>query len=717
MYKKILLTVSVALLTGLAIPHQGKATSAYDLPEISGAINSDAAGDTVASGDINGDGYDDLLIGASGYHEFGGAVYLFYGSETLITDTSVTTADATFDATDAQYAGSNLTTGDFNDDGYDDIVINARNYAVDGSTVGAVYIIYGQADALTSFQLSTKNTTRIRGDQANDALDAVGAADLNGDGVDDLIIGCPQYGSTNYGAIYVIYGTTGAELDDATLSSSNIILVGQNTSDYFGAQVSNAGDVNGDGFEDVVIAAPRDEEGLSRIWLLYGQSAEFSAGTTNISTIGVRFNNEHDDDQLGTVAYGGDINNDGYDDLLAAATQYSDTLATNGAVYTLLGKSSHYTNQSIATGQQYLGIAAHDQVGTALTSGQTNDDRYSDIVMSAQVSNTAQPGIIYLIYGEANPISQALSLQLSIEGRSDYDEFGNSLASGDLNHDGYDEIIIGAPGRNSFSGSVYILYSTVDTDGDGIAGTDGVIFDGVDTNDNDFDNDGITDDLDTGVDTTYEIADDGYDNDGDGVVDETTNTVEENGTHTGYDSLDPNDSDTAAANLSTVHGRKNGKIKVTYSDDSSYVYTIFNHTISRKTKVKQYSDLGYYVVYQANGKKVALVNAYTGEVYNRKTVNRKARRYVGLLVTDVRGDGHTEAVVTNRKGTAVQVAIFKVNTSRQTLKKRSSLKLTDANIAVTKTKKKGKKVLLRNRSSRILYRLNTNSHYVLSSAE
>lgn len=526
-----------------------------------------------------------------------------------------------------------------------------------------------------------------------------------------MLIGASSYGETDYGAIYILYGTTGEELADETVSAATITIVGANTGDFFGSTVSGISDVDHDGYEDITIAAPRSEEGRSRVWLLYGQATEFTS--VGIDTIGIRFNNEVDDDQVSTVAYAGDVNNDGYDDIIAGATQHDvDGLSSAGAAYLFPGKASQYSNDTFSSAVHYYGVDTGDQTGVSLAGGDTNGDGYSDMVIGTAPSTGV--GQAYIVYGGSEPISVSLSGMSDFLGEESDDELGGALATGDLNNDGYQEIILGARGRLSNTGSVYIVYSTVDTDGDGIAGTDGVLFDGSDTNDNDFDNDGITDDTDTTVDTSYEIPDDGYDNDGDGVVDEATNTVEENGTHTGYDILDTNDTTVAAATLSTVADRKNGKIKVTYSDDSSYTYTIFNPASSRKTKVQQYNGLGYFVVVQSNSKKVALVNAYTGEVYSRKTVNKKARRFVGLLLKDVRGDGKVEAIVTNRKQAQVQVVIFRVNTTTNKLKKRSGLKLEDSHVAATKTKKKQNKVLLRNSHRKVLHRLKTNINYRLS---
>ena len=795
---------AVALLSPLSV---FASYSANDLPEIVGSSTSQA-GYRFATGDLNGDGYDDVVVSSLGIGDTSSSVYILYGQEAVFTDGTIT-GEAHFTVSSRQNLGVAVAVGDLNGDGYDDVALSSTN-DIDkdsNSLAGAVYVVYGDSDELTDLNLDNTNSSITTGPSNNTFGENIAIADLNGDGAAELLIGDQYYGSNSEGAVYIRYGTLGSELSDTTLTNtgSSIIMEGRAMNDNFSSAMANVGDVNQDGYEDVAIAAPYGgASDIGHIYLLYGQSTNFS-GITRIDTVAPRFTGETANDRAGSISNAGDINDDGYDDFVVGVQRAS---SNTGKTYVVYGKASTYANDTLSTKIQLSGILAGYRAGHAVAISDTDNNGYSDLVIG---TSSEDYGYTYVVSGSASLISSSLAGYPDYVGTTAGDSFGTALATGDYNNDGYGDIAVGAYGFNNSdgdNGAVYFIYSYVDQDGDGVTGTDG-INDGTDcddtdstvsqnqtyyqdndedgygttaatisvcestaptgyadnaddANDNDADNDGVEkdedcndqdstvsteqlyyidedldglgsdetalvcsstatsgystnsdDEDDTVANLSYERAGDNADNDGDGIVDE-DNTLAENGVHTGYDALDPNSESDATATLTQVKGRKRGKIRVTYSDQSSYIYTIFSDHVNRKTKVKQYNDLGYYVVYQANGKKVALVNAFTGEVYSRKTVNRKARRYVGLLLTDVRRDGRTEAVVTNRKGAAVQVAIFKVNTTTQKLKKRSSVKLTDATVKPTKTRKKRNKVLLRNSHSKVRHHLNTNAHYKLT---
>ncbi len=781
--------------------------SAYELPEIVGSSDSQA-GYRLASGDLNGDGYDDVVVSSLGIGDTNNSVYIMYGQEAVFADGAIA-GEAHITASSRQHLGIAIAVGDLNGDGYDDVAMSSTNDIDKDSNAlaGVVYVVYGGSTELTDLNLDSTNSSITTG-PSNDTFGTnVAIADLNGDGAAELLIGDEYYGSNSEGAVYIRYGTSGSELSDTTLTNtaSSIILEGRAMSDNFSDDMANVGDVNQDGYEDVAIAAPYGgASDVGHIYLLYGQSANFS-GINRIDTVAPRFTGEATNDRAGSVSNAGDINDDGYDDFFVGVQRAS---SNTGRVYVIFGKSSTYANDTLSTKIHYSGILVGSRAGHVVAVTDTDADGYSDMAIG---TSSEDYGYTYVVTGDSTMISSSVSGYPEYVGTTTGDSFGTVLATGDYNQDGYGDVAVGAYGFNNAdgdNGAVYFIYSYVDQDGDGVTGIDGVN-DGTDcddtdstvsqnqtyyqdndedgygttaatielcestapqgfadnaddANDNDADNDGVEKDADcndedstvsteqtyyvdedldglgsdetalvcsstatsgystnsddeddTVANLSYERAGDNADNDGDGIVDE-DNTLAENGVHTGYDSLDPNSTSDAVATLTRVKGRKQGKIRVTYSDQSSYIYTIFTDSVRRKTKVKQYDDLGYYVVYQANGKKVALVNAYTGEVYNRKAVNRKARRYAGLLLADVRGDGQVEAVVTNRKGSGVQVALFRVNTTTQKLKKRSSLKLTDATVNPTKTRKKRNQVLLRNGHSKVKHHLKTNSHYRLS---
>lgn len=835
-------------------------TSAADLPELTGTTATDvtyndAAGYSVASGDINSDGYGDIIVGApTDSLALPGRVYLVYGSEQPFTDHTLSDAVTFTPPSPVAQLGQAVASGDLNGDGYDDVIMSSST-SIDTNAMfdmqpGNVYVVYGQASQLTSLALSTSNSTVITGEAIGDEFGfSVAAADLNGDAVDDLIVGANSNGASGQGAAYLYYGTLGSELADVT--GSSIELDGNNANDYLGTSIARIGDSNNDGFEDVAITATGVDtasSNIGRVYLLYGKAAHYSSSAINSSGAS-RFNGEAADDNTGVVAPGGDINDDGYDDFLVGV-EYADSGSSSsiGKVYIIYGQAATYPNSALTGKKNYTGLESNDFTGHGLALGDTDNNGYADII--AGTNDEAEAGEMYVAPGGNNLVSTTFSTYPTYVGTAVTDYFGSAIVTGDFNNDGYSDIAVGAYDNNTRKGSVYIVYSYVDTDGDGVAGTAGVN-DGTDCNDSDStvsanqtyyadgDEDGLgstlnstsvcsstapagyvsnhNDNNDSDVDndgtstssdcndadptisaqqTYYQDADSdglgsaavttttcsltpptGYvinsndtddtvasgnsDNDGDGAgittdCNDADATVSEYQTYyrdadgdgygdpsvstsacsatapTGYvtnnydaddtnntllvdyGTLDPDDAVTATNVLVSVHGKKNGKIIVTYSDTSSSTYTIFNHTSTKKTKVKQYTDLGYYLVVQSNGKKIALVNAYTGEVYNHKKVSHTKYSKVGLLIADLRQDGKTEAIVTNITDTAVQVSVFKVNRTTRKLKKRDSIVVQHDNVAVTKTKVKGKKIQLRNSHGHTQVSLHTNSQYQLS---
>jgi hypothetical protein len=260
-------------------------------------------GGAVASADLNGDGIPDLIIGAATANGNTGAVYVVYGGSTL---TSLITNNATSHILDS---GFNLTTltgtngfvingdatlassgfvftgvaitgaGDFNADGIDDIAISAPyTHAPAGDFAGRVYIVYGQLASspnhftsslsLASGSLTSSKGLTITGEIASGQLgfSIGGGGDVNGDGYSDIVIGMPGI-STPPNKAYVIYGNSMANLtsqfngtfdltaNDSTINGSNALLLKGATGDVIGSAVAIAGDVNSDGYADVLIGA------------------------------------------------------------------------------------------------------------------------------------------------------------------------------------------------------------------------------------------------------------------------------------------------------------------------------------------------------------------------------------------------------------------------------------------------------------------------------
>ena len=361
----------------------------------------DNAGRSVSgAGDVNGDGYDDILIGASGDEEGGytaGQAYLILGKASgWSMGTNLSAADASFIGED-EYddAGSKVSgAGDVNGDGYDDFLIaSVDDEEGGGEGAGQVYLILGKASGWSmDTDLSAADASfwgESAGDQAGSAVS--GAGDVNGDGYDDLLIGAffNDDGGSDAGQAYLILGKAYGWSMDTDLSAADASFIGEDAGDRAGWSVSGAGDVNGDGYDDLLIGASDDSDSDSKAgqaYLILGKASGWSMDT-NLSTADASFWGENAGDYAGsTVSDAGDVNGDGYDDLLVGAPYNGDSAAGAGQVYLILGKASGWsmdTNLSAADAS-FWGEDAGDYAGYSISgAGDANGDGYDDLLIGA----------------------------------------------------------------------------------------------------------------------------------------------------------------------------------------------------------------------------------------------------------------------------------------------------------------------------------------------
>ncbi len=403
------------------------------------------------AGDLNGDGFADLIV-SDPVHTVGlpwgdeeGAVYAYSGSPTGLQTTPVWGYEIDTNS-DAHFGWSISTAGDVNGDGLSDLLVGAPG--VDnplGTTDGKAYLFYGD-----SGMPSTHHDWYLLGDELNGqaGLSVSDAGDLNGDGFGDLVTGERLAGVDNTGKAFISFG-------GLTMSSAaDITLINPNNSKYFGSSLANAGDVNGDGYSDLIVGAPDQATlgGYPGSALLYfgGPAMDGVADLNFVGTLRSRFG--------ASVSGAGDINGDGYADLIVGAptagSQYK------GAAYIYLGGA---TMDNVAD-LVIWGNSPFDNLGTVSGAGDVNGDGFSDLLIGS--TGAAPTGAAYLFLGSANPDGIA---DLTLVGEVAGDYFGGTVSdAGDVNGDGYSDILVGAYWSDAGgvnSGRVYLYHGGPSPDG------------------------------------------------------------------------------------------------------------------------------------------------------------------------------------------------------------------------------------------------------------
>ena len=393
-----------------------------------------------AAGDVNANGFADVIVGAPGSDAAAtnaGRSQIYFGGNPM--NNSV---DITLNGVSAQdnFGTSVSLAGDINGDGYYDVICGAPNNDAAGSNAGRAYVYLGGNPMNTGIDLT------LTGAAAGDIFgySVSGNGDSNGDGYSDVICGAPtnDAGGSNSGSVYVYFG--GAAPDN----TSDITLPGF-SGEYFGNSVSLQGDLNGDGYSDILAGAPSN----SAIFFEGGRTYVYYGGNTVDNIRDAMFLGENSGDNLGSsVSYAGDVNGDGYTDILSGAPFNNAGGAAAGKVYLYLNSM---TGTDIAD-EIFSGENVGDYFGNSLASaGDVNGDGYDDIIVGAPYYNSVT-GRAYLFFG--GPLFDN-SADLTLTGEAAINEFGISVSSaGDVNADGFDDVIVGAHRYNSYTGRAYIYF-------------------------------------------------------------------------------------------------------------------------------------------------------------------------------------------------------------------------------------------------------------------
>ena len=376
-------------------------------------------GSSVATaGDVNGDGYEDVIVGAPGMSNTTGRAYVFLGGPNCLAAAPVTTLEG--EGFGTFFGISVAAAGDVNGDAYDDVVIGAFGY---GQFTGRAYVYLGGPGGLM-----TPAAAALTGGAGGDYFggSVAGAGDVNGDGFADVVIGARGY-DTLTGRAYVFYGqANGVSQTPATT------LTGEAVHSEFGSVVAPAGDVNGDGRADVLVGAPNFSSGTGRAYLYLG-------GASGLATVAARTltgtgASDYFAKSLGTA---GDVDADGYDDVVVGADPYGGPEG-RASIYlggpAGLGPTPATVLTAAGTGHMAFGAA----VGTA---GDVNGDGYSDVVVGAPYDDGRGSASLFL--GGASGLTTTVAVTMA--GEEAGDNFGASVApAGDVDGDGHADVVVGA---------------------------------------------------------------------------------------------------------------------------------------------------------------------------------------------------------------------------------------------------------------------------------
>jgi len=436
------------------------------------------------AGDVNGDGYDDFLIGAYGDDEGGsdfGQTYLILGKDHTDwgNDFDLADADASFIGEAWGWSGySAASAGDVNGDGYDDFLIGAP-MLMDPffSWAGKTYLILGKdpADWGKGFDLTNADASFISEDWCWSGWSVASAGDVNGDGYDDFLIGAPvnDDGGDAAGKTYLILGKANGWVKNFNLANADASFIGEREDAFSGRSVASAGDVNRDSYDDFLIGAPDKEDGsyAGQTYLILGKDpADWGKGF-DLANADASFIGEREDAFSGwSVASAGDVNRDGSDDFLIGAYGDEEGGADAGQTYLILGKDPADWGKGFDLANadaSFIGEDVDDWSGNSVASaGDVNGDGYDDFLIGAygNEGGGADAGQTYLILGKYTGWAMDTDLwraHASFIGEDADDLSGASVASaGDVNGDGYDDFLIGAYGNEeggSSAGQTYLL--------------------------------------------------------------------------------------------------------------------------------------------------------------------------------------------------------------------------------------------------------------------
>ena len=392
-------------------------------------------------GDVNGDGYGDIVVGAPQHDANAsiadsGAAYLFLGGP----DGPEQEPSWIFEAQQAgaSFGHSVAGAGDVNNDGRNDVIIGAPRWDEGEVDEGRLFLFLGIATGLGSNAAWTIDSDQV-GSQLG--FSVAGAGDVNNDGLDDVIAGAPRYDNSfaDEGIALVWLGVPTGDLG----TPPAWVAFGGADAAAFGSSVASAGDVDSDGFDDVIVGAPREtvtesSEGTARVYR--GQ-----VGGPDVNPVWTTVGGQAGAQYGQAVAGAGDVDGDGHDDVLVGAFSFDEPETDEGAVFLFHGLTSGAGSVSTIEAWKRDGAQTGAFFGVSVAgAGRVDTDGRDDIIVGGHGFERGQDneGGAFVFFGTD---SSDLADGPQFESNQNGSIFGAAVSGrSDVDGDGLDEIIVGA---------------------------------------------------------------------------------------------------------------------------------------------------------------------------------------------------------------------------------------------------------------------------------
>ncbi len=364
--------------------------------------------------------------------------------------------------------GSALVSGDFNNDGLEDLAVSSP---YESSKLkkhnGAVKIYFGNEESTPVMESDIVIVGSNSGDQIGTALTG---GDFNDDGMMDLAISAPSasFGSTEKaGKVYVLFGRNDwdSQVIDLAYLKPNIIINGGESDEMMGLSIVG-GDINNDGIDDLLVGAPNSDSingaDVGSVKVFLGDKAAFD-NKPDLILYG-----EHSNERFGSALAIGNLNAQGENEIIVGSYFASEEQNVQvGRVYIYEGKT-RLKSKIFAPDRVYSGNHPQEWFGFALATGDLNDDAIDDLAISSlPYAGDKQNNSLSIIYGDANFFSSSFDPEKEIVERLFDNQalMGSQILIEDLNGNGKNELIIGAPSvgvpTSSEAGDVYVLYDSL----------------------------------------------------------------------------------------------------------------------------------------------------------------------------------------------------------------------------------------------------------------